>query len=118
MTEAELVTLVTAAGTAAAAGLRWAVRLWAAVRREAIAASKEAAAQQRADNERMIEALLAQARSNAELAGKLDQLATKLDTIVEWRERTPTDFEEPPSRRARTNPHGYRPPRPGGHHDD
>lgn len=116
MTEAELVTLITGAGAAIVTFVRWAVRLWAAVRREAIAAGREVSAQQRADNERMIEALLAQARSNAELAGKLDQLADKLDGL--WRDRPAPDFEDPPSRRARTNPHGYRPPRPGGHHDD
>jgi hypothetical protein len=121
MTEAELVTLITAAGAAIAGGARWALRLWATVRREAIAAAKEASAAQRADNERMIQALLEQARSNAQLAGRIDQLTTKLDTLVEWRDRTPVEGypavdEHPSERRNRTNPHGYRPPARG--HDD
>jgi len=134
MTDTELATLATAAGGALVAFCRWAVRLWATVRREAIDAAKAAAARreafeagvaaaQRADNERMVEALLEQARSNTALAGavvgKLDQLATKLDTLVDWRDRQPPlDEDELRRRRARTAPNGVRMPRPGTNHDD
>lgn len=118
MTEAELIALITAAGAAVAAGLRWALRLWATVRREAIAAQAAAAAQASADHRQMIDALIAQARSMAELGGKIESLAGRLDMLVEWRERTPVEFDDdtrPP--RHRTNPHGYRPPRRGGADD-
>ncbi|MCA1833048.1 MAG: hypothetical protein ABR520_11300 [Mycobacteriales bacterium] len=118
MTEAELVTLITAGGTAIAAGLRWALRLWATVRREAIAAAAASAAQASADHRQMIDALIAQARSMAELGGKIEALAVRLDAFIERRERTPVEFDDdtrPP--RHRTNPHGYRPPRAGGRDD-
>lgn len=116
MTEAELVTLITAGGTAVAAGLRWALKLWATVRREAIAAQAAAAAQASADHRQMIDALIAQARSMAELGGRIEALGARLDTLVEWRERTPVEFDDEP-RRSRTNPHGYRPPARGGRDD-
>lgn len=116
MTEAELVAIITAAGTAIAAGLRWALRLWATVRREAIVAQAAAAAQASADHRQMIEALIAQARGMAELGGKIESLAGRLDMLVEWRERTPVDPDDD-HRRHRTNPHGYRPPRAGGRND-
>ena len=116
MTEAELIALITGGGTAVAAGLRWALKLWATVRREAIAATAASAAQASADHRQMIDALIAQARSMAELGGKIEALAAQLNTLVEWRERTPVDFaDERP--RNRTNPHGYRPPARGGRDD-
>lgn len=111
--DAEIIALITAAGGAIAGGLRWALRLWATVRRETSAA-------QRADNERMIDALLQQARSNAALGGKIDELTTKLDTLVAWRDRTPVEAitdETSGRRRVQTPPRGYRPPRPGDHND-
>jgi hypothetical protein len=118
MNETELVTLLTAAGTAVAAGLRWALRLWATVRREAIVAAAASAAQASADHQRMVDALIEQARGMAELGGKIEALAARLDAFVERREHTPVEFDDdtrPP--RHRTNPHGYRPPRPGGRDD-
>lgn len=143
MTTELLVTIATAAGGGLVAFCRWAVRLWAAVRREGIEAAIKAAARReafeaataaaaRADNERMVDALLEQARSNAALAGeharsttqlvgKLDQLATKLDTLVDWRDRTPApiDDEEARRRSRRTAPNGIRAlSRPGTNHDD
>lgn len=120
MTEAELVTLVTAGGTAIAAGARWALRLWATVRREAISAQQAAAAQASLDHQRMVEALIGQARSMAELGGKIDALAIKLETIADWRERTPLGgyaAVEPEDDTRRQRPHGYRPPARGGHND-
>jgi hypothetical protein len=122
---------------------RWAVQQWTTVRRETIAAAAAAAERRenfetkiataaRTDNERMVGALLEQARSNAALAGeharsttqlvgKLDQLATKLDTLVDWRDRTPApiDDEEARRRSRRTAPNGIRAlSRPGTNHDD
>ena len=61
---------------------RWALLLWAEVRREGIKAQQAATELARADNGRMIDALLAQARSNTELAGRLGLLAGKLDTLI------------------------------------
>lgn len=83
------ITALAGAGTAllAAIGtfLRWAVKLWADIRREAIKAESEASAHQRQHNERLLElqrqdnarmreALVEQSRSNATLVGKLDQV--------------------------------------------
>lgn len=89
-------TLVTVIATMFGAGgfFTWVAKLWAQIRREEIQAKREEAAQQRAhserlleqtraDNARMVEALLAQARSNAELAGRLDQLAGNLNTLID-----------------------------------
>jgi hypothetical protein len=108
MSDAVLTALIgagTALVTASGAFARWALKLWAQVRREAIKAQQVAAEQQRADNARMVDALLAQARSNAELAGRLDQLAGKLDTLIEWRDPQPGDDER---RARRTSPNGFR----------
>jgi len=138
MTEPELA-VVTAAGGGLAWILKWAVGLWAEVRREdiaarkdaattAAAAAKEAAVLAKETNATMVAALLAQAKSNEQLAGeharstvmlsgKIDTLLTKLDTLVEWRERTPvegipitreTDSERDVRRRLRTVPQGHR----------
>lgn len=132
MTDPELA-ILTAAGGTIVAFARWAVGLWATVRREGIEAAKLAAAQTSADSERMVQALIEQARSNAELAGKLEALSDKLDTLLGLRERTPVELpraapngefgaERPPSDRGRRRaagerPSGYRPPRPGEHDD-
>lgn len=152
----ELITpgaITAGAGALSVAG-RWALRLWAQVRRESIVAAADAAAKreafeaaaaaaQRADNARMVEALIEQARSNAALVGelaksnailggKLDHVAGKLDRLVEQREWTPVDGIEKQdledsqtrgaaSRRARTpalGRPGYRPPRAGTHNDE
>lgn len=129
MTETELIALITAAGTAIGAGLRWALRLWAQIRREEMDAARIAGAQVSADHVRMVEALIGQARSMAELGGRIDALGTKLDTLVDWhwRERTPVEGypvavdDEHPSERRRAvagSSRGYRAPRPGTHHDE
>lgn len=115
MTESELLALIGAAGTAIAAGLRWALRLWATVRREAIAGAAASAAQASADHRQMIDALVGQARSMAELGGKIEALAARLDTLVEWRDRTPVEFDD--ERPRQRTPHGYRPPARGGRDD-
>lgn len=65
---------VVAGGGGGGALLRWVVLEWAKVRREAIVADRE-------DNTRMVEALIAQAASNATLCEKLDGLSSKLDAI-------------------------------------
>lgn len=115
MTDGELTALITAGVGGFAGFCRWAIRLWATVRREGIVAAKEAAAHQRADSERMVSALLEQVKSNAMLAGKLDQLSEKIELLVEWRDRTPIEMPAPtdehPSerrRRMRTVPQGHR----------
>ena len=144
MTEIVATVLATLGGGGAVlAFCRWAIQQWAGVRRETIAAAAKAAERRetfetalataaRADNERMVDALLEQARSNAALAGeharsttqlvgKLDQLATKLDTLVDWRDRTPApmDEDERQRRSRRTAPNGIRAqPRPSTNHDD
>ncbi len=117
---------------------RWALKLWAEVRREGFVTAKAATDQQRADGQLMVNALLESARSNTSLAGemarsytllggKIETLSGKLDTIAVWqdRERTPVEGVpyphrgEPPSeRRRREQQSGDRPPRPGRHHDD
>jgi hypothetical protein len=104
MTESEIAGLITLGAGGVAAFARWALRLWATVRREGIASAKENSAAQRADNERMIEALVEQARSNAalaaahaDLATSVERLSQRLDrlevrgTYDEWAERTPTE---------------------------
>lgn len=144
MTPGEIVGLITGVlGTGGlGAALRWAVRLWAQVRREAIAAEKDRTGQQRADTARMVDALIANARGSAELAGeiaksnailsgKLDTVTEKIDALVEWRERTPVEgfplvepppTREPSERRTRTRTPvqspTFRPARPGTHHDE
>jgi len=134
MTDGEIVTAIIGAGGAIGTGVltlgRWLGGIWRDIRREEIAAANANASAQRAESSRMVDAMLEQARSNAtlaaahgQLAGKIDGLSHQLDSLVE---RTPVDFEVPPTkplgrvagdRRARTNPQGYRPPRPGEHDD-
>lgn len=134
-------------GAALLAFLRWVVNVWVGIRREELATAKDTASHQRADGARMVDALLMQAKSNAELAGvlggKLDVFGERLGERLEHitrnlelffdRERyTPVEgvpiLERPisgetPSEqrrrlaRERTQPRGYRPPRVGGHHD-
>ncbi len=136
---------IAAVSAVALPGARWALNLWAAVRREGIAAAASR------DNARMVDALLAQATAAATLAGaqaalsqRIDQLSGKLDTIAKEREWTPVeiqpvervDSEESASNRAptsdsqrsrgrlRTVPKGvplsagWRAPRPGTNHDE
>jgi hypothetical protein len=84
MSDAAITALIGAAGavlTAIGAFARWALQLWAQVRREGIVAAQAESAHQREDNDRMINALLEQARSNTQLAGKLELVASKLDTL-------------------------------------
>lgn len=93
-------------GLAALAALgRWAVGLWATVRREGIeatrvlterqiAAAAAAAALARADNERMVSALLASATAQTALAGKIDQLPEMLALVIaEARNQRSEPFE-------------------------
>jgi len=111
---------------AVAAATATAAAIAAAARREAFEASIAAAA--RADNDRSVAALLESARSNAQLAGKIDTLTDKLDTlgsqVFESISKVDTPIMEAGSqrhRRARTAPMGYpttRDPRPGSHHDE
>lgn len=138
--------LITPATITGVAGLlvplgRWALKLWAEVRREGIqaaivsAARREAfetaaAARAEATSERMIEALLEQAQSSTAMAGKLDQLSRRLDDFL--RENTPVEpipiprprDDTPSERRKRTRTplqlqaSGYRAPTRGGHDDD
>lgn len=140
MTDAQigiLASAITGGLSALALFLRWAVGVWATVRREDILSTKETAAAQRADAARideaqradgavMRQALVEQAKSNIAVMGAIREVVLKIDTLVEWRERTPVEGypvpapDEHPSerRRIRTAPQGYRPPRPGDHHDE
>jgi hypothetical protein len=95
MSDAVVTALIAAIGEVLAAGLElihWAVKEWASVRREAMKAEAEVAAEQRthnerllelqrADNARMREALLERARSNTALLGKLDVIAGGLEAL-------------------------------------
>lgn len=100
MTDLESGAVATGLVTALGVFARWAVRLWAQVRRETIEADDKRAAQQRqfdlegrqalhASNERMTQALIAQATAQTQLAGEISSLREQLDRI-EWRsENTP-----------------------------
>lgn len=115
MTDPELAVLagaITTGGGAILAIARWAVGLWAQVRREDIEATRETAAAQRldaqrsdeaqrADGARIREALVEQAKSNAAVIGTIGKLMIKIDTLIEWRERTPPPDETPSERRRR-----------------
>jgi small-conductance mechanosensitive channel len=93
--DAIITALITASGAVLAGFLKlthWAVKEWASVRREATKAEAEAAAQQRAHNDRLLElqrednaemreALLEQARSNTALLAKLDVIADGLEAL-------------------------------------
>lgn len=140
MTEPELAVLG-AAGGGFAWILRWAVGLWAEIRREDIKATKESRAEElasakesraatREDGAKMVAALLHQAKSNeqvaaaqqhstAVLSGKIDNLCVKLDTLVEWRERTPVEMAIPSEEsKPRRQLRGYRSPKPGEREDE
>lgn len=136
MTDGEIVATLVGLATAAGGSMmtlgRWLGGTWRDIRREEIAAAKENATAQRAAEGRMVDALLKQAESNGALAVAHAQLGGKIDTlsaqIADVSERTPveTDFDQPITRpggrangslRSRTNPHGYRSPRPGERDD-
>lgn len=126
MDQAQLTTLLTGAGGGGSLLMlgRWAMKLWADVRRETIVATaarqkeqidaaKEARNEQREMNEKMVHALLEQTRSNTalehsnrELGGKLDALVRRLDDL-EWRntpvEGVPIADPTPIPRRASTH---------------
>ncbi len=68
---------------------------------------------------------------HAEVRERVARLETEVRSALDWRDRTtPVEMpayqsaphQEPPSERrrreARENPHGYRSPRPGHHHDE
>jgi hypothetical protein len=91
---AELITpgtIVAVTGALAAFG-RWALRHWTQIRREGVEAARDAALRResfeanqasfaRADNARMVEALLANAKGSADLAASHTALAGKIDTL-------------------------------------
>lgn len=74
--------LIAALGAGTAAFARWAFRLWAQVRREALAQARSIADRQHEDTRHMTDALVAQAASNAALAAKIDQLTAGLDHLA------------------------------------
>lgn len=124
LSDAEIGTAITALIGGLAALGRWAVRLWATVRRETIEADDKRAARQReydlegrqalnASNERMTQALIAQATSSTTLAGEIKTLREQLDRI-EWRELTPVGDAVPRRPTTSDDSRGYRPPgKPG-----
>jgi hypothetical protein len=144
VTDAEIglaTTLLTAAGGSLAVVTRWAVGLWATIRREDIAATKESAALKREQDARLVErqiatidrvAILVDEHTARDLAAQAEvkqaivRVEAKVDSALDWRERfTPLEMQavDPPERRDRIKtapqgyPQGYRPPRPGGHDD-
>lgn len=82
-----IIALVTAAAGGLVGFAKWALSLWAAVRREAIAAAKETAVNSREDNEKRTAALIEQAKANVVLAERIDELGGKLDTAFAKMER-------------------------------
>jgi len=136
--------VLSGAGIGLAAVTRWAVSLWATIRREDIAQQKENATLKREADARLVErqiqsidriSQLVDEHTAKDLAAAADVKATivrveaKVDAALDWRERfTPVEMQavdpyaadRPPSERRdriKTAPHGYRPPRPGGHDD-
>ncbi len=68
--------------------------------------------------ERFIAAIDRIAANVTEVREAIMRLEAKIDAERDARERSPIAVDDPPPlRRARTNPHGYRPPRPGEHDD-
>lgn len=108
---------------------RWVATLWQADRKEERIDRKEERAAARAESERMVGALLEQARSNAILTSKLDAIGTQVFETTSGIHDTPnlTDSQRGVGRRVRTAPMGYpvssresqgiRIPRRGSHHD-
>lgn len=122
MTDGEIATAVAGVLTAAGGSVlglgRWLGGVWRDIRREEIAAAKESAAAQRAQTDRMVDAMVESSRASATLSGKVDALGDRIAHLFEL-------YAEPTStkttgrfRRERTNPQGFRPSRPGDHHDD
>jgi len=91
MTDTEFGAIIAAIG-ALGAGLlellRRALRVWSQLRREELEIRKEDAVRRREDNERSIDALVEQAKSNAQLVERLDALSEKVYATMEFRERT------------------------------
>ncbi len=136
MTDQEIglaTTVLTGAGAGLAIVTRWAVALWATIRREDIAAAKEAATLKREADARMSErhlaamdrlAIMVDDHTAKDLAAQAEvkivvaRIDAKLDAVIDWRERTPVPpIEESASTRRRTAPHGNRLPPRGGHDD-
>lgn len=133
MTDGEITiatSLMSGAGIGLAAVTRWAVALWATIRREDIAATKESATLKREQDARLVERQIAtidrvaimvdehtarDLAAQAEVKQAIVRLEAKFDAR-DWYERTPAPPEDN-SQRRRTSPQGYRPPRPGGHDD-
>jgi hypothetical protein len=103
MTDAQaIIGLITAAAGGIGVFLRWALALWATVRREEMCAAKEAAALVREDTRERTAALIEQAKANVALAERIDELGGKLDTVLarwdgptsEHRRRAARDTEQ------------------------
>lgn len=86
-----IISLITAAAGGIGVFLKWALGIWATIRREEMVAAKEAAALVREDNEKRTAALIEQAKANTVLAERIDELGGKLDTVLTalqgWQER-------------------------------
>ena len=92
MSDAVIAAIIGGIGTALTglgALIRWAVKVWAQVRREAIKADREEAALQREEAARNRDALIEQARSgatlvssNAMLAGTVNELRDELRGVL------------------------------------
>lgn len=120
MTDGEIVTAVlgvlTAAGGAVLGFGRWIGGVWRDIRREEIAAAKESGAAQRAQADRVVDAMVESSRASATLSSKVDALGERIADLCV---RSPADAEHSSRfRRERTPPNGFRPSRPGDPHDD
>lgn len=93
MTDAQaIISIITAAAGGIGVFLKWALGLWATVRREEMAAAKEAAALHREDNAQRTAALIEQAKANTALAERIDELGGKLDNALRvWQDAPPSE---------------------------
>lgn len=135
MIDAQYIALITALAGAAIGFCKWAVGLWAAVRREGIEESRRAADVKSLDDGRMIAALVGQATSNAVLTGRIDALTAQLNALTTRLDagfesiskvdnpvqQTATEWSPPQHHRDRTKTplhSAIREPRRGSHHDE
>lgn len=125
MNEQQTIAALAAAGAALLAFARWALGLWATIRREDISAAKDRAALDREAAIRVtdrqiaaIDRIAAQVSDHtardiaaqAEVKEAVVRLEAKVDTVLDWQERTTPAPEDRSSRTSRSRP-GIRIPR-------
>lgn len=149
MTDTEILAAAAAVIAPVAAGAmkfgHWAITYWGTIRRDEITAANESAALNRSNDTRIADQQTAaidrianvvndhtarDVAAQARVEQAVVALTTRVDTIAEWRQRTPVEhIEDPPSRpstsserrrkaaQAAQAAQGYRAPKPGAHND-